>query len=74
MTGKEDTQMDMSNDQVMTAQEVAQYLRLDIATVYRLARAGHIPAAKMGRTWRFKKEVIDKQFEEQGDGSQFAAF
>ncbi|HDQ72600.1 MAG TPA: DNA-binding protein [Chloroflexi bacterium] len=60
--------MDMPQDQIMTAQEVAQYLRLDVATVYRLARAGKIPAAKMGRAWRFKRGMIDRAFKS-GDGA-----
>lgn len=50
---------------VMTAQEVADYLRLDKATIYRLAQAGEIPAVKVGRTWRFKKELIDEWFRQQ---------
>jgi len=49
-------------DQVMTAQEVAQYLRLAEATIYRLAQTGEIPAVKVGRAWRFKKELIDEWF------------
>lgn len=50
---------------IMTAQEVAQYLRLDKATIYRLAQEGRIPAVKVGRTWRFKKELIDEWFRRQ---------
>jgi excisionase family DNA binding protein len=46
----------------MTAQEVAEYLRLAEATVYKLAQAGDIPAVKVGRAWRFKKELIDEWF------------
>lgn len=54
-------------DEIMTAQEVAQYLRLDVATIYRLAQVGDIPAVKVGRTWRFKKQLIDKWFEKHAD-------
>jgi len=35
------------------------------ATVYKLAQAGEIPAVKVGRAWRFKKELIDEWFREQ---------
>lgn len=56
--------------EIMTAQEVAQYLRLAEATVYRLAQAGDIPAAKLGRTWRFKRDLIDEWFREQGRMSE----
>ena len=48
--------------EIMTVQEVAQYLRLAEATVYKLAQAGEIPGMKVGRAWRFKKELIDEWF------------
>ena len=48
--------------EILTTQEVAQYLRLAEATIYKLAQAGEIPAVKVGRTWRFKKELIDEWF------------
>ena len=31
------------------------------SSIYRMAQAGKIPAYKVGRQWRFKKEVIDKR-------------
>lgn len=46
--------------EIMTTQEVAQYLRLAEATIYKLAQSGEIPAAKVGRAWRFKKGLIDE--------------
>ena len=54
--------MDEHENTVMTAQEVAQYLRLDVTTIYRLAQAGGIPAVKVGRAWRFKRELIEEWF------------
>jgi len=54
--------MDEHENKVMTAQEVAQYLRLDVTTIYRLAQAGGIPAVKVGRAWRFKRELIEEWF------------
>jgi excisionase family DNA binding protein len=57
-------------EQIMTAREVAAYLRLADATVYKLARSGEIPAAKVGRSWRFKRSLIDDWLQEQSeDGS-----
>jgi excisionase family DNA binding protein len=44
---------------VMNVDEVADYLRVAPATVYRLARQGKIPCGKVGRAWRFRKETID---------------
>ena len=47
---------------IMTAREVAEYLRLGLMTVYNLANAGVIPGTKLGRCWRFKREDIEKLF------------
>jgi len=54
--------MDEHENKIMTAREVAQYLRLDVTTIYRLAQAGGIPAVKVGRAWRFKRELIEEWF------------
>lgn len=45
--------------EVMTVDEVAQYLRVSRSTVYRLLRDGEIPASKVGGYWRFRRHVID---------------
>ena len=50
--------------EIMTVADVAEYLRLNEATVYRLAQEGKIPGTKFGRQWRFKKEVIDQLLRE----------
>lgn len=46
----------------LTAEEVAAYLKVDIMTIYRLAKEGRIPAFKIGHLWRFKKSEIDEWF------------
>lgn len=51
---------------IMNVEEVAHYLRVASATVYRLAQRGEIPAAKVGRVWRFQRTAIDRWLEEQG--------
>jgi len=43
----------------MTVEEVARYLRLKPQTIYKWAQNGKIPAAKLGKEWRFKKTLID---------------
>ncbi|OGX31943.1 MAG: hypothetical protein A3G37_00985 [Omnitrophica WOR_2 bacterium RIFCSPLOWO2_12_FULL_46_30] len=43
----------------MTTEQLAKYLQLDEQTIYRKARAGQIPAVHIGKTLRFKKDVID---------------
>jgi excisionase family DNA binding protein len=50
--------------QMMTVQEVADYLRLNQMTIYKLAQKGKIPAVKVGRVWRFRKDLIDEWFRE----------
>jgi excisionase family DNA binding protein len=51
--------------EIMTTSEVAQYLRLAEATIYKLAQSGEIPAVKVGRAWRFKRELIDEWFRQE---------
>jgi excisionase family DNA binding protein len=50
---------------VMNVEEVADYLRVAPATIYRLAQQGKIPGAKVGRSWRFSKDMIDRWLAEQ---------
>jgi len=45
---------------VMTVHEVARYLRLSEAKVYQMTRKGHVPAIRLGKTWRFRKDLIDE--------------
>ena len=49
---------------IMTIDEVAEYLQLHPLTVRRLARDGEIPAFKVGRQWRVKRELLDLWLEE----------
>lgn len=46
--------------QLMTVEEVAKYLQLNPQTVSRMAARGELPAAKVGRHWRFRREILDK--------------
>ena len=48
---------------IMTIEEVARYLGLHELTVRRLAREGEIPAFKIGRQWRVKKDLLDRWIE-----------
>ena len=45
--------------QVMTVDQVASYLQVGKRTIYAMAAAGEIPAAKVGDQWRFFRPVID---------------
>ncbi len=51
----------MEND-IMTLEEVASYLRLKPQTIYTWAQDKKIPAAKLGKEWRFKKSIVDEWF------------
>lgn len=43
----------------MTVKEVAEYLRVNQRTVYRLAVDRKLPGFKVGTTWRFKRAATD---------------
>ena len=43
----------------LTTEEVLEYLQVHLRTVYRLIKAGKIPAVRVGRQWRFRKRDID---------------
>jgi excisionase family DNA binding protein len=43
----------------LTTEEILEYLQVNLRTVYRLIKAGKIPAVRVGRQWRFRKRDID---------------
>lgn len=45
---------------ILTLTEVAAYLRVTKRTLYRLAQEGRLPAFKLGGTWRFRREELDR--------------
>lgn len=51
--------MSTQPDSVMTVKEVADYLRVNQRTVYRLAIERRLPGFKVGANWRFKRGDID---------------
>ncbi|HHH50305.1 MAG TPA: DNA-binding protein [Saprospiraceae bacterium] len=54
-------------DNIMTIEEVAKYLKMKPQTIYTWAQKGKIPAAKIGRDWRFRKDIIDAWFNQHID-------
>ncbi|HNX66644.1 MAG TPA: helix-turn-helix domain-containing protein [Bacteroidales bacterium] len=56
-----------NNDRIMTLEEVADYLRVKPQTIYTWAQEKKIPAAKLGKEWRFRKSMIDNWFNERID-------
>lgn len=52
------------NDQILTLREVAAYLKLAEKTTYKLAAEGKLPGFKIGGSWRFKTEDIERWIDE----------
>ncbi|HOJ16777.1 MAG TPA: helix-turn-helix domain-containing protein [Caldisericia bacterium] len=55
----------MIMDKWLTLEQIAEYLQMSTSSIYKMAQAGRIPAYKVGRQWRFKKEEIDSWVEKQ---------
>ena len=55
----------MMDDSILTLEEVSRYLKINKATVYRMAKAGKIPAMKVGKVWRFKRAKLEAWLEHQ---------
>ena len=51
--------------EILTLQEVADYLKVTDRTMYRLAAAKRVPAFKVGGTWRFSRAEIDRWIKQQ---------
>jgi excisionase family DNA binding protein len=47
-------------ENLLTAEQVAQYLKVDKFTIYRLVTQKKIPAFKVGNQWRFKKSLLEE--------------
>lgn len=65
----------MIDETFLTTEEVLEYLQVNLRTVYRLIKAGKIPAVRVGRQWRFRKRDIDAWLDSQRPrgGSRAAA-
>ena len=59
----------MSEEHFLTTEEVLDYLQVNLRTVYRLIKAGKIPAVRVGRQWRFRKRDIDIWLTTNGSGA-----
>ena len=55
----------LNEEGFLTTEEVLEYLQVNLRTVYRLIKAGKIPAVRVGRQWRFRKRDIDAWLESQ---------
>jgi excisionase family DNA binding protein len=50
--------------QLLTAEEVAELLRLPVSTIYELARTGRLPHLKIGRALRFSRSDLEAHLAE----------
>ena len=51
------------NSDILTLQEISEYLKINERTVYRMLKSKQLPAFKVRNQWRFKKEAIDNWIE-----------
>jgi excisionase family DNA binding protein len=56
--------MVMNEDEILTLQDVAAYLKMAEKTLYGYAQRGIVPGIKIGSAWRFRKTDIDAWLEE----------
>lgn len=47
-------------ENIMTVHDVANYLRLSEAKVYRLAKEGCVPSFRLGKSWRFRRDLLEE--------------
>ena len=52
--------MDLTDSDILTLEELHSYLKIPKPTLYALAQHGRIPAAKVGKHWRFRRNDINE--------------
>ncbi len=52
--------MNVVDTDILTLEELHTYLKIPKPTLYALAQGGRIPAAKVGKHWRFRRGEIDE--------------
>ena len=52
--------------EIMTPEELAEYLRVSRQTIYNLLWRGEIPGMKVGTHWRLKKSDVEKWISQKG--------
>lgn len=56
--------MPSSSNDIMTIDELAEYLKISKSTLYKLAVENKVPGQKIGKRWRFRKVAIDRWLDE----------
>ena len=57
-------------EEILTIREVADYLKITERTLYRLVQEGKLPAFKVGNSWRFRREDLERWISEQSRGTE----
>jgi excisionase family DNA binding protein len=52
-------------EEILTVQEVANYLRISRSTIWRWCSEGKLPAFKVGRSWRIRRTIVENLVDEQ---------
>ena len=47
-------------DNILTIEELAVYLKISKSSLYKLAQKGEVPGQKVGKHWRFRRDIIDQ--------------
>lgn len=47
-------------DEILTVQEVANYLKMSRSTIWRWCNKGTLPAFKVGRSWRIRRIIVER--------------
>ncbi len=45
---------------ILTVRDVAEYLRMSETKVYRLVKHQQLPVFRIGKSWRFRKDLLDE--------------
>lgn len=54
---------------ILTVREVAAYLRMSEAKVYRLVKERRLPVVRIGKSWRFRKDLLDEWLSQRTESS-----
>lgn len=57
-------------EQVLTVQELAEYLKLTKVTIYKYVKEGKIPGRRVGSRWRFDRDKIDEMLRREGESKE----
>lgn len=56
--------------EILTTKETCSLLKIKRLTLYKMVKAGEIPAFKMGSTWKFERSALEKWIEERLEESK----